>query len=88
MSSKYTYIPKGVCSIKIEIETEGNTIKNISVLGGCNGNLKAITALTRDKDIDEIIGLLEGIKCGFKNTSCPDQIAQALKEIKNQKESI
>lgn len=88
MSSKHIYIPKGVCSSKIEIETEENIIKNIEVLGGCNGNLKAITALTRDKDIDETISLLEGIKCGFKTTSCPDQIAQALKEIKSKKESI
>ena len=86
MISKHTYIPRGGCSLKIEIETEKNIIKNISVLGGCNGNLKAITSLTKDRDIDEIINALEGIKCGYKTTSCPDQIAQALKEIK-QKES-
>ena len=83
MSSKYTYIPKGVCSSKIELEIEGNVLKDITVIGGCNGNLKAICALIKDKDIDETISKIEGIECGFKKTSCPDQIAQALKEYKN-----
>jgi len=82
MSSKYTYIPKGVCSSKIELEIEANIIKDVVVTGGCNGNLKAVTTLIKNKDVDEIISKLEGIECGFKKTSCPDQIAQALKESK------
>ena len=79
---KYEYIPSGVCSKKIEfVINEDDTIDSIEVTGGCNGNLKAIAALCKGRKKDEVISLLDGIKCGFKNTSCPDQIAQALKSI-------
>lgn len=81
----YTYKPKGVCSQQITIEmNDDKTIKDIKFFGGCNGNLQGISALARGKNIDEIIGTLKGIKCGFKSTSCPDQLARALEEIKTQ----
>lgn len=86
MSGTYTYIPKGVCSSKIELVIDDqNNIENLTVTGGCNGNLKGIAALCKGRNIDEVISVLEGIKCGFKNTSCPDQIAQALKQYKEDK---
>lgn len=79
---KYEYIPSGVCSKKIEfVINEDDTIDSIEVTGGCNGNLKGIAALCKGRKKDEVISLLDGIKCRFKNTSCPDQIAQALKKI-------
>ena len=60
-------------------EIDGDTIQSLSVEGGCNGNLKGIGALVKGRKIQEVIDALDGIQCGFKNTSCPDQIAQALK---------
>lgn len=82
----YTYRPVGVCSqqITIEIDDNSKTIKDISFLGGCNGNLKGISALAKGKTPDEVISSLKGIKCGFKGTSCPDQLAIALEQIKNE----
>lgn len=74
--------PKGVCSSQIKIDVENDIIKNVAFVGGCNGNTQGIARLCIGRNIDEVIGLLEGIKCGFKNTSCPDQLAEALKEIK------
>jgi len=82
-----TYRPKGVCSQLMEIETEGSKIVKVNVLGGCNGNLKAICKLLEGMDIDETISRLDGIRCGFKKTSCPDQLAQALKQIRDSNES-
>lgn len=79
----FTYRTKGVCSRSIDIEIEDNIIKNVSFVGGCNGNLKGIGELTKGMEIDEVISKLENIKCGFKNTSCPAQLAEALKEYKN-----
>ncbi len=80
--SSYSYIPKGVCSTLIEFDVEDNKVHNLKVTNGCNGNLKGISKLCENRDIDEVIKSLEGIKCGFKNTSCPDQISLALKEYK------
>lgn len=80
---KFTYKTNGVCSRSIDIEVEDNIIKNVSFLGGCNGNLKGIAELTKGMNIDDVILKLENIKCGFKNTSCPAQFAQALKDYKN-----
>ena len=79
----FTYRTKGVCSRSIDIEIEDNIIKNVSFVGGCNGNLKGIGELTKGMQIDDVISRLENIKCGFKNTSCPAQLAEALKEYKN-----
>lgn len=80
---KFTYKTNGVCSRSIDIEIVDNTIVDVSFLGGCNGNLKGISALVKGMNIDEVIDKLENIKCGFKNTSCPAQLAAALKSYKN-----
>jgi uncharacterized protein (TIGR03905 family) len=78
----FTYIPSGVCSKKYEIYHEDGLIKDIQIIGGCPGNLLGIKSLITNMKIDDAIAKLEGIKCGYKQTSCPDQIAQALKTIK------
>ena len=80
---KFTYKTNGVCSRSIDIEIENDIIQNVSFFGGCNGNLKGIAELVRGMNIDDVIRKLEDIKCGFKNTSCPAQLAQALKNYKN-----
>ncbi len=81
----YTYKTRGTCSSQIQIElNEDKTIKNVEFLGGCNGNLKGIGQLVSGMSIDEVIDRLEGITCGFKATSCPDQLAKALKEIEKE----
>jgi uncharacterized protein (TIGR03905 family) len=67
----------------ISFEVENNQVKNVQFFGGCNGNLKGISALIEGMDIDEVISRVEGIRCGMKATSCPDQLAQALKATKN-----
>ena len=77
-----TYRTKGTCSQLIEVETEGNIIKSVRFTGGCNGNLQGISRLVQGMDIDEAIARLEGIRCGSKPTSCPDQLARALKKMK------
>ena len=72
---------KGACSRNTSFElTEDNKVKNVQFTGGCNGNLKGIASLVDGMDVDEVIKRVEGITCGFKGTSCPDQLAQALKE--------
>ena len=76
----YTYRPKGVCSQMMKIELEDGVIQNVQVLGGCNGNLQGISALVRGMRAEEAIERMKGIRCGFKNTSCPDQLAVALEE--------
>ena len=77
---KFTYKTKGVCSRSIHIEVEDNKVKSVQFEGGCNGNTKGIASLVIGMDADIAIDKLEGIKCGFKPTSCPDQLAQALKQ--------
>lgn len=81
----YTYKTRGTCSSQIKIElNDDKTIKNVEFLGGCNGNLKGIGQLVSGMSIDEVIDRLEGITCGFKATSCPDQLAKALIEIEKE----
>ncbi len=82
----YRYRPVGVCSqqITIDINENDKTINDIQFLGGCNGNLKGISALAKDKTLDEIISALKGIRCGMKSTSCPDQLAHALEKIEEE----
>lgn len=82
MSKTYVYKTKGTCSREITVKIDGDTVEEVSFLGGCNGNLQGICALVKGKKIDEVIETLAGIKCGFKNTSCPDQLARALFEAK------
>lgn len=79
---KFTYKTNGVCSRAIHLEVEGDTVNSIRFEGGCNGNTKGISALVLGMNIDDVISRLEGIRCGFKSTSCPDQLAQALKQYK------
>ena len=80
----YTYKTKGVCSRSIVIELDGDTLVSAKFEGGCNGNTKGISSLVAGMNIDEVINRLEGINCGFKGTSCPDQLAQALTAILSQ----
>ncbi len=73
------YTPRGVCSRAMEIDVEDGVIQDVRVLGGCNGNLKGICSLLRGMKVEDAIARMDGIKCGGKGTSCPDQLAQALK---------
>ena len=73
------YVPRGVCSHRITIEVEDGIIEKVTVAGGCSGNLQGLSSLLRGMKTEEAIHRLEGIRCGMKPTSCPDQIAQALK---------
>ena len=75
-----TYKTKGTCSQMIEFEVTDGKVHNVKFTGGCNGNLKGIGQLVEGTDAEEVIKRLEGTTCGFKNTSCPDQLAQALKQ--------
>lgn len=79
---QYTYKTKGTCSREIHFEIEDNKLKNVQFFGGCNGNLKGIASLVEGMDIDDVIARVEGVTCGPKSTSCPDQLAQALKAAK------
>lgn len=76
-----TYKTHGTCSVQIDFDVEENKIHNLQFTGGCNGNLKGIAALVEGQDIDEVKEKLKGIKCGMKQTSCPDQLAKALEEV-------
>ena len=76
-----TYKTSGVCSRTIEFEIDGNILKSVKFVGGCAGNTQGVSKLATNRPIDEVISLLEGIKCR-NNTSCPDQLAKALKEYK------
>ena len=77
------YKTQGVCSSMIDIEMNGNVIESVKFTGGCNGNLQGISALVKGMSAQEAISRLKGIRCGFKSTSCPDQLAQALESIKH-----
>jgi len=76
------YMPRGVCSRKMTIEIEDGIIRSVQVEGGCSGNLQGISRLVEGMPVDEAISRMGGIRCGWKNTSCPDQMAQALKQYK------
>ncbi len=78
------YNPTGVCSQVIDVTADENdVIQQVFFIGGCNGNLQGISSLVRGQKIDDIINKLQGIRCGMKRTSCPDQLCEALKELKN-----
>ena len=79
----YNYKTENKCSSNIKVEIEGNIVRNIEFTGGCNGNLKGISALVEGRNAEEIIKTVSGITCGFKSTSCPDQLAHALHEALN-----
>ena len=80
---QYTFKTKGTCAQMISFDVEDNKLSNVQFYGGCNGNLKGIGSLVEGMNIDDVIARLEGIKCGMKQTSCPDQLAAALKAVKN-----
>ena len=77
---QYTYQTRGTCSRQINFEIEDGKVVSVEFIGGCNGNLKGISSLVKGMDVDEVIARLEGTTCGMKPTSCPDQLARALKE--------
>ena len=80
---EFTYKTKGTCSREITFEVVEGKVHNVKFYGGCNGNLKGIGALVEGMAIDDVISRVEGVTCGPKSTSCPDQLAQALKAAKN-----
>lgn len=81
----YEYYPRGVCSRKMIIDIEDGKIKDLEVIGGCNGNLKGIGALVKGMAVENVIERLDGIRCNGKPTSCPAQLAQALKNYLSEK---
>ncbi len=78
----YEYNTKGTCSSRILLDIEDGKLKNVEYIGGCNGNLQGIGRLVEGMPVDEVIARLRGIRCGFKDTSCPDQLARALEQAK------
>ena len=74
------YRPRGVCSQRIEIDVEDGCVRDVQFTGGCSGNLQGISRLVKGMTVEEVISRVEGIRCGFKPTSCPDQLAKALKQ--------
>lgn len=81
---EYHYKTKGTCSSEIIVELDGDTIKSVEIVGGCNGNSKGICSLVQGMKADEVIRRCKGIRCGFKPTSCPDQLANALLHAQKQ----
>ena len=81
---EYRYRPSGVCSREMIIEVDNNIIKKVTIVGGCDGNTKGISKLVIGMNINDVIEKLKGIQCGMKGTSCPDQLANALLEIKRE----
>jgi uncharacterized protein (TIGR03905 family) len=79
MGKMFTFYPEGVCSMMIEIELDGDIIRDVVFTGGCNGNLSGISKLIKGMRAEDVIEKLEGTKCGFKDTSCPDQLSKALR---------
>lgn len=78
---KFTYQPRGVCARMFEFDVQDGIVQELKVMGGCNGNLKGISALVRGMKVEDVIERLKGTTCGGKSTSCPDQIARALEQI-------
>lgn len=78
---QYEYKTKGTCSQRILFEIEDEKLRNVQFVGGCNGNLQGISKLVEGMDVEDVIERIDGIHCGMKPTSCPDQLARALKEI-------
>lgn len=81
---EYIYNPRGVCSRQFVFDIEDGIVNSVKIMGGCHGNLQGIASLLKGMSVDEVISRLEGIRCGMKPTSCPDQIAKGLIGYKNQ----
>ncbi|WP_297213857.1 TIGR03905 family TSCPD domain-containing protein [uncultured Flavonifractor sp.] len=77
--TRFEFQPKGVCSQRMEVQVEDGILRSLKVAGGCSGNLQGISRLVEGMPVEEVIRRLDGIRCGHKSTSCPDQLAQALK---------
>lgn len=77
---KYSYTTKGTCARRIDLELDGDVVRSVEFIGGCNGNTKGIAALVKGMKVEDVIARCEGIRCGMKPTSCPDQLTCALKE--------
>ncbi|MDR3185294.1 MAG: TIGR03905 family TSCPD domain-containing protein [Christensenellaceae bacterium] len=77
---EYNYSTSGVCSTKISFKIEGNTVSDVNFVGGCNGNLKAVSSLTDGLTVEQIESKCGGITCGYRKTSCPDQLAKAVRQ--------
>ena len=84
MTKKISYAPQGVCSRMIDISVENDIITQITFTGGCSGNTQGVSRLAEGMQVDEAIRRLSGIRCGFKDTSCPDQLARALKKLREE----
>lgn len=78
---KLTFRPQGVCSREMIVEHENGVVISLKVIGGCHGNLQGISKLVEGMKVEEVISRLSGIKCGYKKTSCPDQLAEGLKQL-------
>ena len=78
---KYEFTPRGVCSQKIDLDVENGSVNDVMFVGGCNGNLRGISSLVKGMTVEAVIEKLSGIRCGMKPTSCPDQLAAALKNL-------
>lgn len=83
--SKFEYIPQGVCSKKMIFDVEDDIVKDVKIIGGCPGNSLGVSMLVKDRHIDEVIDKLKDIRCGFKQTSCPKELAKGLQQYKNNK---
>ena len=83
---KYTYRPKGVCSYKIHLELDGDVVRNVQFEGGCHGNLQGIAKLVEGMTVEQVERKLQGIRCGMKKTSCPDQLAKAVRKAAQEAE--
>lgn len=78
---RYSYKNMGTCSTSVSFDVENGKVFNVQFIGGCNGNTKGIAALVDGMNVEDVVGRLSGIRCGMKNTSCPDQLAKALKSM-------
>ena len=78
---KYTFRPTGVCAMEISFDIDNEILKNVNFRGGCSGNTQGVAKLCEGRNAKEVLQMLEGIKCGFKGTSCPDQLAKAIKKV-------
>jgi len=83
MAEHISYNTSGTCARRIEIDVENGIVINVEYIGGCSGNTQGVAALVKGMAVDEAISRLDGIRCGFKSTSCPDQLVKALKKHKN-----
>lgn len=83
---QYKYGTRGICArqIIIDVDEESETVNSVQFVGGCSGNTQGVAALVKGRKIDEVVSLLKGIDCNFKGTSCPDQLARALEDIKSE----